>query len=108
MAVAGGLHAQFKGADLFWSSATGSKFLTGDLLAAYRGRAARPATSGSPHRCCEGRRWGLRGLPGGPDHVPDRQGVRRRLRLSAAPPALRNVRTGAPRPPLRRSPRPGR
>lgn len=33
--VAGGLHAKFTGADVFWSSATGSKYLTGDLLQAY-------------------------------------------------------------------------
>lgn len=48
VAVAGGLHAQFKGADLFWSSATGSKFLTGDLLAAYRGAGGPSGDLGFP------------------------------------------------------------
>ena len=48
VAVAGGLDARFAGADLFWSSATGSKYLTGDLLDAYRGAGGPAGDLGFP------------------------------------------------------------
>lgn len=36
ISISGGLDAQFEGADLFWSSATGSRYLTGGILDSYR------------------------------------------------------------------------
>ncbi len=48
VAVNGGLDAQFTGAGLYWSSATGSKYLTGAVLAAYRGAGGASGELGFP------------------------------------------------------------